>query len=44
MYADSKEILANPKNLDHKDMKKWLGLSKNESWDVKAFNLEEARE
>jgi hypothetical protein len=38
-YAELKEIMANPKHKEHKEMKEWLGLGKNDKWDPSAFDL-----
>ena len=42
-YARMLEILGNPKDPEHKDMKEWLGLSKNQKWDADAFDLEKTK-
>lgn len=39
-YANLKAILEDPKDPEHKEMKEWLGLAKNEKWDAHAFDLE----
>jgi hypothetical protein len=38
-YYNLIEILSDPKNPQHKEMKSWLGLGKNEQWDVNAFDI-----
>lgn len=38
-YEDFKKIMANPKHPEYKEMKEWLGLSKNAKWNPAAFNL-----
>jgi hypothetical protein len=38
-YYNLLEILSDPKNPQHKEMKSWLGLGKNEQWDVNAFDI-----
>lgn len=43
-YADLKEILNDPKNPEHEEMKEWLGLAEDENWDAGYFDLEAARE
>lgn len=42
-YANLKAILEDPKDREHKEMKEWLGLTKNEKWDAHAFDLEAAQ-
>ena len=43
-YESLKQVLANPKHPEHKDMKEWLGMSKSDKWDATAFDLQEAEE
>lgn len=43
-YHSLKEVLANKKHPDHKEMKEWLGLKPRENWDAAAFNLETFQE
>lgn len=43
-YYNLLEILGDPKHREHKEMKKWLGLGKNDNWDVNAFNIDEINE
>jgi Plasmid pRiA4b ORF-3-like protein len=38
-YANLVEILADPKNPEHKDMKEWLGIGPKEKWDTNDFDL-----
>ncbi len=38
-YYNLIEILSNPKDLEYKEMKRWLGLKKDEQWDVNAFDI-----
>ena len=38
-YAYLLETLNDPANPDHKETRKWLGLSKGQQWDVNAFDL-----
>jgi hypothetical protein len=37
-YYNLIEILSNPKDQEYKKMKNWLGLKKDEQWDVNTFN------
>jgi len=39
-YVRLKEILADKKHPEHKEMKRWLGLRLKEDWDASAFDLE----
>lgn len=43
-YERLKEVLANKKDPEHKDMLSWLGLSKGSDWDVNAFDIEAVNE
>ncbi len=43
-YEGLKEALADPKHPGYKEMRKWLGLKKNETWDANFFDLKEAQE
>ncbi|HEX8019071.1 plasmid pRiA4b ORF-3 family protein [Mucilaginibacter sp.] len=43
-YNNLIEILSDPKNPEYKEMKSWLGLGKNEQWDVSAFDIEVVNE
>ncbi len=43
-YENLLEILDNPKHEEHKNIKEWLGLKKNEKWDENEFDLEEVNE
>ncbi len=43
-YESLKQVLANPKDPEHKEMKEWLGLSKSAKWDAAAFDLKEKQE
>jgi hypothetical protein len=38
-YYNLIEILSNPKNPEYKEMKNWLGIKKDEQWDVNAFDI-----
>lgn len=38
-YEALKETLSNPKHPEHKEMKEWLGMEEDESWDANAFDL-----
>jgi Plasmid pRiA4b ORF-3-like protein len=38
-YSNLIEILNDPKNPEHKDMKDWLGLGPKEKWDTNEFDL-----
>ena len=40
-YANLIEVLKDPANPEHNDMKEWLGLEDDEEWDVNGFDLEE---
>lgn len=42
-YENLKMILNDPKDLEHEEMKEWLGLSKKQKWNAEAFDLEEVR-
>jgi len=39
-YANLKGIMEDPKDPEHREMKEWLGLSKNKKWDAEAFDLD----
>lgn len=39
-YAHLIEVLADPKNPEYKDLRRWLGITKKNEWDVNAFDLE----
>jgi Plasmid pRiA4b ORF-3-like protein len=41
-YENLKLVLDDPKDPDHGEMKKWLGLKKNQKWDADAFDLAKA--
>jgi hypothetical protein len=41
-YENLKIIQANPKQEGNKERKEWLGLNKDEDWDVNSFDLEMA--
>lgn len=43
-YGNMKEILNDPKNPEHEEMKEWLGLDEDENWDAGYFDLEGVRE
>jgi hypothetical protein len=43
-YAHLKEVLNSPKHPDHKSMKNWLGMGRNDKWDAEYFDLEEVKE
>jgi hypothetical protein len=43
-YEHLKQVLANPKDHEYKDMLSWLGLRKGSDWDVNEFNLNEVNE
>ncbi|MDB5086268.1 MAG: hypothetical protein JWR09_262 [Mucilaginibacter sp.] len=43
-YYDLLDILDDPKHHDHKEMRKWLGLSKGQQWDVNAFDINEVND
>lgn len=43
-YYELVETVNNPKSPDYEEMREWLGLEDGESWDVKAFDLEETQE
>jgi len=43
-YYNLLDILSDPKHPEYKEMKKWLGLGKNDQWDVNAFNIDEVNE
>jgi hypothetical protein len=40
-YMNLLEILKDPANPEHEEMKNWLGLADDEDWDADGFNLEE---
>jgi len=40
-YENLKEIMADRKHEEHKDMKEWLGLDNNEEWDANYFDVNE---
>jgi hypothetical protein len=42
-YAQLKEVLADPKHPEHREMKEWLGLSPRQKWDPAAFDLKRAK-
>ena len=39
-YGYLLEVLNDPANPDHKEMRKWLGLRKGQQWDVNAFDID----
>ncbi len=43
-YENLKAILNNPASAEHEDMKGWLGLDDDETWDPGEFNLREVQE
>lgn len=43
-YFYLKAKLSDPKHPEHKDMKEWLGLSKNQKWDPSLFDLESVKD
>ena len=43
-YENLLEILEHPKHEEYKNMREWLGLEKNEKWNVEEFDLDEAIE
>lgn len=43
-YGSLKEAMANPKHPEHKELKNWLGLKKNETWDPNFFDLQGIQE
>jgi hypothetical protein len=43
-YLNLLETLNDPKHPEHKEIRKWLGLGKNQQWDVNAFDLEAVNE
>jgi len=43
-YENLKKILTDPKNPEHQEMKEWLGLHMNDTWDANEFDLEETSE
>ena len=43
-YESMKQVLANPKDPEHKDMKEWLGMSRADKWDAAAFDLADHQE
>jgi hypothetical protein len=43
-YYNLIDILSNPKDPEHKEMKSWLGLGKNGQWDANAFDINIANE
>lgn len=42
-YMNLMEVLKDPKNPEHGEMKEWLGLEEDEEWDADQFDLEDAR-
>jgi len=42
-YENLKQILNDPKDPEHAEMKEWLGLSKKQKWDAEAFDLEKTK-
>lgn len=38
-YENLKEVLADKKHPEHKDMKEWLGMSAREKWDAEEYDL-----
>jgi hypothetical protein len=40
-YYAMVEALNDPKHPEHKDMRRWLGIKKGDTWDVNDFDLEE---
>ncbi len=43
-YYAMVDAINDPKNPEHKDMRDWLGMKKNEDWDVNEFSVEEANQ
>lgn len=43
-YYDMIERANDPKSEDHEDIREWLGLDEGETWDITAFDLEEANQ
>jgi len=43
-YGNVKDILANPKQKEHMEMKEWLGLDDDENWDPNYFDSDEVNE
>ena len=43
-YYHLLNVLDNPKHPEHKSVKQWLGLSKNQIWDVNAFDVKAVNE
>lgn len=43
-YESLKQVLANPKDPEHKEMKEWLGMSRGDKWDAAELDLEEMQE
>jgi hypothetical protein len=43
-YYNLLETVGDPKHPDHKEMRKWLGLSKGQRWDVNAFDINEVND
>lgn len=43
-YESLKEAMANPKHPEHKELKNWLGLKKDETWDPTFFDLQGIQE
>ncbi|MFI5136343.1 MAG: plasmid pRiA4b ORF-3 family protein [Sphingobacteriales bacterium] len=40
-YMNLIEVLKDPANPEHEEMKEWLGIDEDDEWDVNNFNLEE---
>ena len=40
-YENLKNILADPSNKEHSEMKEWLGLEEDEDWDANYFDVDE---
>ena len=43
-YENLKTVLADPKHEEYDEMKKWLGLDKDENWDAISFDADLANE
>ncbi len=43
-FENLKEILADPKHSEHKDMKKWLGLKPRQQWDPNFVDIAEIKD
>lgn len=43
-YENLKIMLADPKHEEHQEMKEWLGMEEDESWDANYFDLDEINE